>query len=226
MSPQDLEKKRAAEASLRYVRDGMIVGLGSGSTSAHMIRALGAHLRQTGWKITGVATSEAHAVLAREVGIHLAELNDVEQLDLTIDGADEIGPGLALIKGGGGAHLREKCVAAASKEFVVIADSSKVVPQLGAFPLPVEVLPFAWRHVFAALRDLGLDPVLRRRAGSVVLSDQGNYLADCHCGRIDDPQDLDFRLKRIPGIFEHGLFLGMATRALVAYGEEIRELAP
>jgi ribose 5-phosphate isomerase A len=226
MSPQDLEKKAAAEASLRFVRDGMVVGLGSGSTSAYMIRALGAHLKNMGWRIRGVPTSEAHAMLARECGIALADLNDVERIDLTIDGADEIGPRLALVKGGGGAHLREKCVAAASRKFVVIADSSKVVAHLGAFPLPVEVLPFAWRHVFHSMRELGLDPVLRRRAGSVVLTDQGNYLADCRCGQILDPETLDRNLKRIPGVFEHGLFLGMASCALVARGGTVEELTP
>lgn len=117
-------------------------------------------------------------------------------------------------------------MAAASREFVVIADASKVVARLGAFPLPVEVLPFAWQHVFRALRTLKLDPVLRRKAGSVVLTDQGNYLADCHCGQIADPEALDRELKRIPGVFEHGLFLGMATRALVARGQNVEVLTP
>jgi ribose 5-phosphate isomerase A len=226
MSQQNLEKQAAAARSLDYVSDGMTVGLGSGSTSMFMIAALGLKRRENSWTIRGVASSTAAEEAARKAGIPLVELNDVEYLDVAIDGADEIAPGLALIKGGGGALFREKVVAAASREFVVIADSSKLVPALGAFPLPVEVLPMAWKHVGRRLERLGAHPRLREKAGCAYLTDQGNYIMDCECGVITDPQELSNRIKEIPGVVEHGLFLGMATRALIGRATDVEVVLP
>jgi ribose 5-phosphate isomerase A len=226
MLDQNLEKQAAAARSLDYVRDGMTVGLGSGSTSMFMIAALGLRMRERGWAITGVASSVASEEAARRVGIPLRELNEVDYLDVVIDGADEIAPGLALIKGGGGALLREKIVAAAGREFIVIADGSKVVPALGAFPLPVEVLPFAWKHVNRRLDALGLHPHRRQTPQGAYRTDQGNYILDCACGVIADPVHLSLQLKQIPGVIEHGLFIGMASRALVARGAVVEEMLP
>jgi ribose 5-phosphate isomerase A len=226
MPDQNLEKQAAAARSLDFVRDGMTVGLGSGSTSMFMIAALGLKRREKGWTIRGVASSTAAEEAAKNAGIPLVELNDVEYLDVAIDGADEIAPGLALIKGGGGALFREKVVAAASREFIVIADASKLVPALGAFPLPVEVLPMAWRHAGRRLEALGAHPRLRERAGCAYLTDQGNYILDCACGVIPDPQELSYRIKEIPGVVEHGLFLGMAKRALVGRASGVDVVLP
>jgi len=217
---QQREKEAAARYAVQhFVRDGMTLGLGTGSTAALALQAIGAagfrHLR-------GVPTSEAAATLARSVGIPLVGLNDVDLVDLTIDGADEISPALALIKGGGGALLREKLVAEASREMVVIADSSKFVPQLGRFPLPVEVIPFCWRQIRAKLQALSLSPVLREKSGVTVRTDEGNYLLDCHSGPIPNPGWLAQTLKAMPGIVEHGLFIHQATHVILATGDQIQ----
>lgn len=209
------EKELAARRALDFVRDGMTVGLGTGSTASLFVRALGER-RLPG--LRGVATSEATAALAREVGIPLVDLNDVATIDVTVDGADEIAPGLELIKGGGGALLREKLVARASREYVIIADASKEVAQLGRFPLPVEVIPFSWRHVERELAAMGLEP---RRRGDLS-TDQGNMILDLHFGMIPNPGWLAATLKAMPGVVEHGLFLGMATVAIVAQGDHTR----
>ncbi|MBY0504412.1 MAG: ribose-5-phosphate isomerase RpiA [Bryobacteraceae bacterium] len=221
------EKERAAARAVEFVRDGMTLGLGSGSTANIAVRLLGELVRQKGWHVRGVPTSFLTAALAAEVGLPLIELNDVARVDLTIDGADEIGPGLALIKGGGGALLREKIVAAASDTVIIIADSSKLVAQLGAFPLPVEVVPFARAFVERRLSALELNPKLRlTRDGAVYRTDQDNEILDCHAGAIPDPEGLGRELAAIPGIVEHGLFLGLAHRAIVATGPDVRELLP
>jgi ribose 5-phosphate isomerase A len=216
------EKERAARyAVAHYVRDGMTLGLGTGSTAAFALQAIG----EKGFRdIRGVPTSESAAALARAAGIPLIELNDVNQVDLTIDGADEVSPALALIKGGGGALLREKLVAEASREMVVIADVSKLVPQLGAFPLPVEVIPFCYKQIQAKLQALGLSPVLREKNGVTARTDEGNLLLDCHTGFIPNPGALALQLKAITGIVEHGLFIRQATRVVVAQGDSIRVL--
>jgi ribose 5-phosphate isomerase A len=226
MADQNLEKQAAAARSLDFVGDGMTVGLGSGSTSMFMIAALGLKMREQGWTLRGVASSTAAEAAAGKAGIPLVELNEVDHIDVAIDGADEIAPGLALIKGGGGALFREKVVAAASREFVVIADSSKLVAALGAFPLPVEVLPMAWKHVSRRLEGLGAHPRLREAAGCAYLTDQGNYILDCACGVILDPEQLSRGIKDIPGVVEHGLFLGMATRALIGRASMVEEVLP
>lgn len=218
------EKELAAQCAIDLVQDGMILGLGSGSTANIAIRLLGERVRNFGLRVRGVPTSFLTAALAAEAGLDLVELNDVTRVDLTIDGADEIAPGLALIKGGGGALLREKIVASASEMLVIIADSTKLVPVLGAFPLPVETVPFARTVVEQRLIALGLNPKLRTGRDGVYLTDQGNAIFDCHAGVIREPEALAKELSIIPGIVEHGLFLGMAQRAFIGVSGEVREL--
>jgi ribose 5-phosphate isomerase A len=218
------EKELAAQRAIELVRDGMTLGLGSGSTANIAIRLLGERVRETGLRVRGVPTSFTTATIAAEAGVELVDLNDVTEVDLTIDGADEIAPGLALIKGGGGALLREKVVAASSELFVIIADSTKLVPVLGAFPLPVEVIPFARSVVEQRLLALGLNPRLRVGAEGTFLTDQGNEIFDCHAEVIREPEALARELSTIPGLVEHGLFLGMAQRAFIGVSGEVREL--
>jgi ribose 5-phosphate isomerase A len=228
----DEEKRRAGEAAAALVEDGMTVGLGTGSTAARFVEALGRRLAGEGLRITGVPTSEGTAELARRVGIPLAELDAVERIDLTVDGADEIGPGLALIKGGGAALLREKLVWEASERCVVIADAAKRVERLGAFPLPVEVVRFGHdttaRRIAGALRGAGLPdrPRLRVREGAPVATDGGNLIYDLDCGAIDDPAGLGAALKGLTGVVEHGLFVGLADEALVATDTGVDGLTP
>ncbi|MBW3128360.1 ribose-5-phosphate isomerase RpiA [Hymenobacter profundi] len=224
---QELEKQAAATAALRWVRDGMLVGLGTGSTAAPFIRALGEAMRTGQLRVQATATSEASAALAREVGIPLVPPQRGMRFDLTVDGADELDPQLRLIKGGGGALLREKVLATASNYLLIVADSSKAVSQLGKFPLPLEVVPFALPWVMDAVAELGANPVVRvskTDTTQYVLSDQGNLLVDCHFNQINDPQQLATQLKTIPGLVEHGLFLGLANAALVACGEQVQVL--
>jgi len=214
-------KRRAAEAALDYVEDGMRLGLGSGSTAVHFVRLLGARLA-AGLNVVGVATSEETARIARGAGVPLTTLDETPELDLDIDGADEIGPGLALVKGGGGALLREKIVAAASARMIVIADSRKRVAELGAFPLPIEVVAFGLAATALAIEraaiELGLNAAfdLRQRDGNPFVTDGGNRILDASFGRIPDPEALANRLDAIPGVVEHGLFLGLADLALIA----------
>lgn len=229
----DLAKINAAAAALDFVKDGMLLGLGTGSTAAHFIRLLGERVRQ-GLRVSGVPTSEATRALAEAAGIPLVDIDKVARLDVAIDGADEIDPKLNLIKGGGGALLREKIVAAASAHFIVIADDSKDVDQLGAFPLPIEVTPFGFTiaatRIYEALRAHGcpgVEVVLREggKAGKPLLTDGGNYILDAKAMRIPDPYALADALKRIPGVVEHGLFLDMTRTAIIgkARGVDIRE---
>jgi len=224
---QELEKQAAATAALRWVRDGMLVGLGTGSTAAPFIRALGEAVRTSRLRVQATATSEASAALAREVGISLIPPQRGLRFDLTVDGADELDSQLRLIKGGGGALLREKVLATASDYLLIVADSSKVVTQLGKFPLPLEVVPFALPWVVDAVTELGANPVVRvskTDAKQHILSDQGNLLVDCHFGQISEPAQLATQLKTIPGLVEHGLFLGLASAALVAHGKQVEVL--
>jgi ribose 5-phosphate isomerase A len=209
----DDQKRAAAEAALEYVKPGMRVGLGTGSTAEHFVRGL-APLVKGGLKITTVATSERTAALAREMGIVVGDLDKVRRLDLTVDGADEIGPNLALIKGGGGALLREKIVATASDRMIVIADAAKVVSTLGRFPLPVEIVPFAhgvtMERIAEAAAKCGCSQNLMRLRGGEghpFKTDSGNYIADCAAESIPDPERLARLLEGIPGVVDHGLFL-------------------
>jgi ribose 5-phosphate isomerase A len=215
-------KESAAQAALELVRDGMILGLGTGSTAAKFVDGLGAKISQ-GLKVRCVPTSEATRQQAARLGIPLTTLDETPHLDLTIDGADEIDDQLRLIKGGGGALLREKIVATASDRMVVIADYSKLVETLGKFPLPVEVVRFGLasthRLVEAIAAETGCEGeiMLRKgKGGEPFLTDEGNLILDCAFGRIPDPEVLAFALKRVPGVVEHGLFLGVADLAIVA----------
>ena len=227
LSLQDQEKQQAAAAALRWVRDGMVLGLGSGSTSAAFIRQLGAAV-QAGLRVQGTATSLASEALAREVGIPLVAPRRGLRFDLTVDGADELDGHLRLIKGGGGALLREKLLETASDYFLVVVDSSKLVPTLGRFPLPVEVVPFALPWVLDALDALGGAPVVRPTANGTgdYRTDQGNLILDCHFQQIPDPETLAAQLQVIPGVVEHGLFLGLAKAAILVRGGEALVLKP
>jgi ribose 5-phosphate isomerase A len=204
---RDAEKAAAARTAAAEVIDGMLVGLGSGSTAAYAVREIGRRVAD-GLRVDCVATSTATEALARSLGLSVRPFDDVARVDLTIDGADEIDPSLRAIKGGGGALLREKVVAAASDRVCIIVDASKPVARLGAFPLPVEVLPFAAAWVARALAGLGGAPTRRLGAdGSPFHTDQGNVIFDTAFGLIDDAAALAAQLARVPGIVEHGLFL-------------------
>src|SRR5579883_512542 len=214
----EIYKKMVGEAAAQLVEDGMVVGLGSGTTVAFLVRALAERLRG-GLRIAGaVPTSLETARLASSLGIPLVTLETNPTLDLDIDGADEIDPQLNLIKGGGGALLREKVVAAAARRFVVISDSSKLVPRLGVhFALPVEVVPFALSPVRRQLEALGASAQPRLREGQLYVTDNQNYILDCRFpAGIADPASLQARIRAVVGVVEHGLFLGMARQALIA----------
>jgi ribose 5-phosphate isomerase A len=219
------EKEAVGRAAAKLVRDGDVVGLGTGSTAYFAVIALGERVK-AGLKIIGIPTSVQTGDLARQLGIPLTTLDERPEIDITIDGADEVDPKLNLIKGGGGALLREKVVASVSKKMVVVADSSKVVPALGKFPLPVEIISFARTVVENKIAALGASPKLRAKAdGSPFITDNGNQILDCSFGKIADPAALALALSNIPGIVEHGLFIGLATIALVGRGDRVEELS-
>jgi ribose 5-phosphate isomerase A len=223
------EQKRAAAArALDYVRPGMRLGLGTGSTAYHFVDLLGARVKQ-GLDVVAVPTSEATRAQAERLGIALTTLDETPALDLTVDGADEIAPDLTLIKGGGGALLREKIVAAASAKMLVIADQSKLVPQLGRFPLPIEIVPFGApvtrRAVEAATAASGSPGPAQLRPGKdghAFVTDGGHWLLDAKLERIVEPKVLAERLSAIPGVMEHGLFIGLCWAAIVAGPDEVR----
>jgi ribose 5-phosphate isomerase A len=222
---QDEAKSLVAQRAVELVEDGMAVGLGTGSTSRMFIQQLGARVQRENLRLRCVASSEASEQLAASLGIPVMHLTELPQLDIYIDGADEVGPGLALIKGGGGALLREKIVASAARRFVVVVDSSKVVATLGKFPLPVEVIQMAVPLVERQLSELGLTPALRKHPdGSTYLTDEGNHILDCHAGPIADPAATAAAIRGIIGVVEHGLFLNMAAMALVAGDNGVVEL--
>jgi len=228
----DRLKQEAAEMALEAVRPGMKLGLGTGSTAAFFVRALGERVRQ-GLSVRCVATSQATESLADSCGVTIEDLDDLLTLDLTVDGTDEIDPGFCLIKGGGGALLREKIVACASERMIVIADQTKKVDMLGAFPLPIEVVPFAYRSTLrrlgAMLQSRGWDaPLVVRKTpnGEVFRTDNGNLIVDAHLQRIPDPETLEADLNSVPGIVECGLFVGIATQAYIASGDGIEKLTP
>jgi ribose 5-phosphate isomerase A len=220
----DLEKEAAAKASLKFVKDGHVVGLGTGSTAAHFIKLLGSEV-QKGLRIRGIPTSDRSRELAGSLGIPLITLDDCQQIDVTVDGADEVDPQLRLIKGGGGALLHEKIVASATHQMIVVADASKRVQRLGKFPLPVEVIKFAQALVAKRIASLGADVQLRRDAsGYPYVTDENNHILDCRFGEMRDPDGLARELSAMPGVVEHGLFIGMASVVLFARGNEIVEL--
>jgi ribose 5-phosphate isomerase A len=226
----DAARLRAAEAAVAEVRPGMTLGLGSGRTAEHFLRLLGEKVR-AGLDVVGVPTSERTAKLAQELGIRLVTLDDEPELDLDVDGADEVDPELRLIKGGGGALLREKVVAAASKRMLVVVDEGKLVPVLGAFPLPIEVVPFgveATRRAIArSVRGLGLagDMRLRRSGSDPFVTDGGHYILDASFGRLPEPEALARALEATPGVVDHGLFLGLASAAIIGRSDGVDRLA-
>lgn len=203
------------------MRPGTVVGLGTGSTAAHVVALLGERVR-AGLDVRGVATSESTRVLAGRAGIPLVALDAVEAVDLTIDGADEIDPALALVKGGGAALLHEKIVWSASRRCIVVADSGKLVERLGAFPLAVETIPLGHRHVARRLEALGAQVTRRERDGEAYVTEEGNWIVDCRFGTIADPAALAARIDAITGVVEHGLFVGLASMAIVGVGDAVR----
>lgn len=230
LAPADTAKRAAAARALEMVDDGMVLGLGTGSTAGWFVRLLSERMRETGLKVTGVATSSATVWLAEELGIPLCRAGKVERIDLTVDGADEFDGELNLIKGGGAALLQEKIVAAASERMVVIADESKRVAQLGAFPLPVEIVPFGWTITRKQVLELlavsdvaGREVVPRSGSGGLIVTDEGNHILDLHLGRIGDPKALAPALTAIPGVVEHGLFIGMASTVVVGKADGTTE---
>jgi len=234
LSPIDKAKFVAAKRAVDYVEDGMRIGLGTGSTAAWMVRCLGELVRDEGIKVTGVATSTRTADLARQVGVPISTLDEVKWLDLTIDGADEYDPQLNLIKGGGGALLQEKIVATASDQMIVIADITKQVETLGAFPLPVEVIPFGWQTTKALVEEmlgkldvLGNTASLRLDHDKPFRTDEGNFILDLHLRHIPNPQQLSLVLNQVPGVVENGLFLDICDVVVIGNGDgtvEVRDI--
>ncbi|MDF1871683.1 ribose-5-phosphate isomerase RpiA [Vannielia sp.] len=234
LSPIDKAKFVAARKAVDYVQDGMRVGLGTGSTAAWMVRCLAEKIRDEGIDIIGVPTSTRTADLARELGITVTSLDEAKWLDLTIDGADEFDPELNLTKGGGGALLQEKIVATASDRMVVITDAGKEVTALGAFPLPVEMIPFGWQTTKALIEEtlinmdvLGRDTTLRMNDEAPFITDEGNYILDLHLRRINNPRQLSLVLNQVPGVVENGLFIDICDVVIVGHGDgriELRDI--
>lgn len=221
---QDQEKEAAARASLRFIKEGQVVGLGTGSTAAYFIKLLGEQVKN-GLRIRGIPTSVRSRELALSLGIPLTTLDECQDIAVTVDGADEVDPQLRLIKGGGGALLREKIVASATRQMIVVADATKQVQMLGKFPLPVEVIKFAEALVAKRIAALGAEVKLRTAVdGKPFVTDENNHILDCRFGEIRDADGLARELSAMPGVVEHGLFIGMASVALLARGTEIVEL--
>jgi ribose 5-phosphate isomerase A len=224
----DTPKKLAAERAIEFVRDGHVVGLGTGSTAKFAIEGIAARVRE-GLKVTGVATSLATQRMAEGLGIPLTSLNEVPVIDITIDGADEVDGRLNMIKGGGGALTREKLVALASLKRVIIVDDRKLVSTLGeSWPVPVEVLPFAWRRSALMLNELGCAAELRGSVNEPFETDNGNYILDCRFGPIANASEMEKRIKLVPGVIECGLFIGIADLLVIGFDGrvEVRERKP
>ncbi|THD84590.1 ribose-5-phosphate isomerase RpiA [Aliigemmobacter aestuarii] len=226
LSPIDKAKFVAAKRAVDFVEDGMKLGLGTGSTAAWMVRCLAERIREEGIRVQGVPTSTRTAELARQLGIPVVSLDDAKWLDLTIDGADEFDPGLNLIKGGGAALLQEKIVATASDQMIVIADAAKEVTQLGAFPLPVEVIPFGWQTTKALIEEtlvsmdvMNRDCTLRMNGEAPLVTDEANYIIDLHLKRIGNPRQLAMVLNQIPGVVENGLFIDICDIVVIGHGD-------
>jgi len=230
LSPAEALKREAAARALEHVRSGMKLGLGTGSTARHFVELLAERVAQ-GLEVVGVPTSEATRAQAEGLGVPLGTLDEHPVLDLCVDGADEVGPDLTLIKGGGGALLREKIVASAAQEMIVIADASKKVAQLGTFPLPIELVDFGVaairRGIDRAARDAGCQGLLtlrRRPDGHVFVTDQGHLILDAAYGIIRDPAALAANLANVPGVVEHGLFINLASRVILAGADGVTVL--
>lgn len=222
----DEKKKRAAEHAVSLIEKGMKVGLGTGSTAKFAVEALGRRVREEGLRVHGVPTSESTRRLALAEGVPLLSFDEVERLDLCFDGADEVDPRLNLTKGGGGALLREKVVAYASERFYCVVDDAKLVDHLHAFPLPVEVVPFATRVVERAIIRLGAEPTLRQRDGKTFVTDNGLWILDCRFPPMEDPPTLGRALSSIPGVAEHGLFCGMVYALIAGTDDGVKVVQP
>ncbi|MCU0817603.1 MAG: ribose-5-phosphate isomerase RpiA [Cypionkella sp.] len=226
LSPIDKAKFLAAQRATAFVESGMKLGLGTGSTAAWMVRCLAERIREEDLRVVGVPTSSRTAELARQLGIPLTTLDEAKWLDMTIDGADEFDPNLALIKGGGAALLQEKIVATASDQMIVIADAAKEVAQLGAFPLPIEVIPFGWQTTKALVEEtlvsmdvMNREVSLRMNGDRPLLTDESNYILDLHLKRIGNPRQLSLVLNQIPGVVENGLFIDICDIVVVGHGD-------
>jgi len=226
LSPIDKAKFVAAKKATEYVKSGMKVGLGTGSSAAWLVQCLGEQVRDNGLRIKGVPTSSRTAQLARDVGIEVISLDEAKWLDIIIDGTDEYDSNLNLIKGGGGAHLLEKIVATASDQMIVIADASKKVGTLGAFPLPVEVIPFGWQTSKTLIEEtligmdvLGQTTTLRMNGDAPFITDEGNHILDLHLNRIGNPRQLSLVLNQIPGVVENGLFIDICDIVIIGHGD-------
>jgi len=226
LSPIDKAKFVAAKKATEYVKSGMKVGLGTGSSAAWLVQCLGEQVRDNGLRIKGVPTSSRTAQLARDVGIEVISLDEAKWLDIIIDGKDEYDSNLNLIKGGGGAHLLEKIVATASDQMIVIADASKKVGTLGAFPLPVEVIPFGWQTSKTLIEEtligmdvLGQTTTLRMNGDAPFITDEGNHILDLHLNRIGNPRQLSLVLNQIPGVVENGLFIDICDIVIIGHGD-------
>ncbi|WP_120635089.1 ribose-5-phosphate isomerase RpiA [Ruegeria sp. EL01] len=234
LSPIDMAKYVAARRAADMVEDGMRVGLGTGSTAAWLVRRLGERVQRENLRIKGVPTSTRTAQLAREVGIEVVSLDQAGWLDLTIDGADEFDGDLNLIKGGGGAHLQEKIVATASDQMIVIADAGKEVETLGAFPLPVEVIPFGWQTTRTLIEEaldtldvLGTSAALRMNGEAPFVTDEGNHILDLHLQRIGNARQMALVLNQVPGVVENGLFIDICDKVVIGHGDgrvELRDI--
>lgn len=217
---KDNEKKLAAAAAVKFVQEGSIVGLGTGSSAFYAIQEIAALVKQ-GMQIQGVATSEQTAYLAESLGIPVLGFDEVHAIDITIDGADEFTTDRKLIKGGGGALFREKIVASMSKQVIIIADASKLVKQLGAFTIPIEVIPLATNYVLQELKLMGGSALLRKKSGHLFVTDNGNHIIDADFGLIDHPEALAKALNNIDGLLAHGIFIDLATKVIMADGDDV-----
>ncbi|WP_313801698.1 ribose-5-phosphate isomerase RpiA [Cytobacillus sp.] len=222
LNQTDLRKKAAGEKAAEFIQDGMIIGLGSGSTVYWLLKKMG-ELVEQGLNIKGIPSSVRTEGWAKDFNISLTDFSEVQSLDIAIDGADEVDPHFNLIKGGGGSLLREKLVDAHAKQLIIIADESKLVQQLGKFPLPVEVVPFGWEVTAQKIAQLGAVPELRRREGEIFVSNNGNYILDCTFDVILNPQELHKQLKLLLGVVETGLFIDMTDMVIIG-GDDVRIL--
>lgn len=223
MGSEDAEKRLVGSKAADYVQSGMRIGIGTGSTAYWFIQALAQRVSQEGMTMEGVATSEATVRLCRKLGIPMGSIDRLDHLDLDVDGADEVNPQGQLIKGGGGALVRERLVARAADRFLVIVDHSKLVEDLGQFPLPIEVVPFAWKTTASRIADLGVEPELRKSQGKAFVTDNGNYILDVKWGPITDPEAVYRTLKLTAGVIDAGIFYEFSPTVLVANGGKVEE---
>lgn len=221
LTEQENQKKLVGEAAVKYIENGMIVGLGSGSTVNWMLQSLAKRIEEENLQIECIPTSKKTEKLANELGIPLIDESSIKKIDLAIDGADEVDPQYNLVKGGGGSLVREKIIDTAAKEFIVIADESKLVSKLGAFKLPVEVIPFGWELTAQRIEELGGAVSLRNKGNGPFISDNGNYILDCDFGEINNPAELHHQIKSLVGVVETGLFVGNATKLITVKNNEV-----